>query len=103
MYQTTNDKPVSHLTSKTGRKLRLNTPEQNQAITQSALADEDALPCTDDMLKTVKVGRPRLAESEKKQAVSIRLSPEVMHFFKANGKGWQSRIDDALKEYIASH
>lgn len=94
---------MSHLTSNSGRKLRLNTAEQDQTITNSALADADALPCTDDMLKTVKVGRPRLAESEKKQAVSIRLSPEVMNFFKANGKGWQSRIDDALKEYIASH
>ncbi|KIZ43456.1 MULTISPECIES: BrnA antitoxin family protein [Rhodopseudomonas] len=31
-----------------------------------------------------------------KVAVSIRLSPEVIAFFKAKGPGWQSRIDDAL-------
>jgi uncharacterized protein (DUF4415 family) len=29
--------------------------------------------------------------------VSIRLSPEVVKYFKAKGPGWQSRIDDALR------
>ena len=35
-----------------------------------------------------------------KQAVSLRLSPEVIAFFKAKGKGWQTRIDDALKVFV---
>ncbi len=33
-----------------------------------------------------------------KVAISIRLSPEVIEHFKAGGPGWQSRIDDALKQ-----
>ena len=33
-----------------------------------------------------------------KVAVSIRLSPEVISHFKAKGPGWQSRIDDALRQ-----
>jgi uncharacterized protein (DUF4415 family) len=33
-----------------------------------------------------------------KVAVSIRLSPEVITYFKAKGPGWQSRIDDALRK-----
>ncbi len=33
-----------------------------------------------------------------KVAVSIRLSPEVIEYFKAGGRGWQSRIDEALKK-----
>lgn len=33
-----------------------------------------------------------------KVAVSIRLSPEVIAHFKAGGKGWQSRIDEALRK-----
>ncbi len=32
-----------------------------------------------------------------KQAVSVRLSPEVIAFFKADGAGWQTRMDHALK------
>ena len=33
-----------------------------------------------------------------KVAVSIRLSPEVISYFKAKGPGWQSRIDEALRK-----
>jgi uncharacterized protein (DUF4415 family) len=35
-----------------------------------------------------------------KVAVSIRLSPEVISFFKAKGRGWQSRIDEALRKIV---
>ena len=30
----------------------------------------------------------------------IRLSPEVIDHFKAGGRGWQTRIDEALREWI---
>lgn len=43
-------------------------------------------------------GRPALCESERKVNVSIRLSPEVLAYFKADGAGWQTRINDALRE-----
>jgi uncharacterized protein (DUF4415 family) len=33
-----------------------------------------------------------------KVAVSLRLTREVVERFKADGPGWQSRIDDALKK-----
>lgn len=33
-----------------------------------------------------------------KVPVSIRLSPEVVTYFKAGGPGWQSRIDEALRK-----
>lgn len=32
--------------------------------------------------------------------ICIRLSAEVIEHFKADGPGWQSRIDAALKEWI---
>jgi uncharacterized protein (DUF4415 family) len=38
-----------------------------------------------------------------KQSTTIRLSPEVMTAFKATGAGWQTRIDDALKEWLRTH
>ena len=38
-----------------------------------------------------------------KVPVSIRLSPEVVEYFKASGEGWQTRLDEALKAYIAEH
>jgi hypothetical protein len=37
----------------------------------------------------------------KKKLVSIRLSAEVLEYFKATGDGWQTRIDETLKSKIA--
>ena len=42
------------------------------------------------------VGRPRKAAV--KEAVSIRLDPDVLAHFRAGGPGWQSRINQALRK-----
>ncbi len=48
--------------------------------------------------------KPRgLQKAPTKQATTIRLSPEVMAAFKATGKGWQTRIDAALKDWLKTH
>jgi len=39
----------------------------------------------------------------RKVLLSVRYSPEVVEYFKATGEGWQSRMDEALKEWMASH
>lgn len=36
-----------------------------------------------------------------KRSVTVRFSPEVIDYFRATGDGWQTRIDDALREYVA--
>lgn len=37
------------------------------------------------------------------EAALLRLSPNVMQAFKATGKGWQSRIDAALEDWLKTH
>ena len=39
----------------------------------------------------------------KKVLLSVRYSPEVVEYFKSTGEGWQTRMDEALKEWMASH
>lgn len=39
----------------------------------------------------------------KKVLLSVRYSPEVVEYFKSTGEGWQTRMDEALKEWVASH
>jgi uncharacterized protein (DUF4415 family) len=39
----------------------------------------------------------------KKVLLSMRYSPEVVEYFKSTGEGWQTRMDEALKEWVASH
>ncbi len=38
-----------------------------------------------------------------KISVTVRYSPEVLAYFRATGKGWQTRMDDALKEWLRGH
>jgi uncharacterized protein (DUF4415 family) len=45
-------------------------------------------------------GRPRAAIT--KQKTTLRLSPDVLEQFRATGPGWQTRIDAALKDWLAS-
>lgn len=35
-----------------------------------------------------------------KQLVSVRYSPEVLQYFKATGAGWQTRMNEALLEWV---
>lgn len=38
-----------------------------------------------------------------KEKITVRLSPEVLDYFRSSGAGWQSRLDQALKEYVQEH
>lgn len=38
-----------------------------------------------------------------KERVTLRLSPDVVDYFKAGGSGWQTRLDQALQDYIQEH
>ena len=38
-----------------------------------------------------------------KVPVTVRYSPEVVAYFKATGEGWQTRMNDALQEYVEQH
>lgn len=37
-------------------------------------------------------------KAPKKIPISIRLSPEVIKYYKSTGPGWQGKIDDDLKK-----
>ncbi|MXZ34018.1 MAG: BrnA antitoxin family protein [Acidobacteria bacterium] len=49
---------------------------------------------------SVRRGRPPVARP--KVSPTIRLSRDVIDHFRADGKGWQTRIDEALREWIGS-
>jgi uncharacterized protein (DUF4415 family) len=48
----------------------------------------------------VRRGRPRVASP--KVATTLRLDADVIMHFRAGGAGWQSRMNAALKEWIAA-
>jgi len=63
--------------------------------------DPDAAPLEANGLTLVRRGRPR--KTNPKRQITIRLSPDVVDRFRSFGKGWQTRIDQALKDWLKAH
>ena len=91
------------------RKLKpgtiLPTPAEDAAITAAAMADPDSRPFTDADWERVKplVHRGRPLGSGSKIQVTLRLDVEVLEKFRASGDGWQTRINEALKNWVRTH
>lgn len=76
------------------------TPEEEVAINRGIAADPDTYELGPEEFKRLKrVGRPRLESP--KVAVTIRYDKAVIDAFKADGPGWQTRMNDALKRVVA--
>lgn len=83
----------------------------NKSATATGWTDPDDAPeLTDEFFeqadeyvgeKLVRRGRPRSAEP--KVAVTVRYDVEVLRRFRATGPGWQTRMNDALKDWLRSH
>lgn len=46
--------------------------------------------------KVIRRGRPK--SENPKQAISVRLDPDVIDWFKQSGAGWQTRMNEALRK-----
>ena len=47
-------------------------------------------------------GRPPLPEGTRKESVSVRLSPDILWWLRSTGPGWQSRMEDMLRERMTA-
>lgn len=68
--------------------------------------DPNDLAAVEAFWKDATVRRPGQrgpGKKAKKVLLSVRYSPEVVEYFKSTGEGWQKRMDEALKEWVASH
>ena len=78
----------------TARDMRAvsNNPEWTKGDFAKAKTFDEAFP-------SLRKGRgPNKAPT--KRQVTLRLSPVVLDYFKAEGPGWQSRIDEALVKVV---
>lgn len=65
---------------------------------------KDVLPAKlTSILPKRKRGQRGQQKQPKKILITLRYSPEVVEYFRATGEGWQIRMDNALKEWIAKH
>ncbi|MEY4757683.1 MAG: hypothetical protein RJA34_2581 [Pseudomonadota bacterium] len=96
------------------------TPDEEAAINAGIAADPDAReldaewfakakPASEvlppDVYATLVAKRPRgrPKASETKVFTAIRLDADLLATFKATGKGWQTRVNAALRQFITEH
>ncbi len=88
----------------------MNRPKQ---ITQEDWDAVDSPPLSDAMLQRmqpIQEAHPAMParvrgpqKNPTKIAVSIRLSPDIVAYFKTQGRGWQKTINEILNEYVKNH
>lgn len=79
------------------------TVAEDRAITAAAKRDPDAPPLTPAQLKAMlpmRALRGRPKSENTKLLVSVRYSREVVEYFKSTGDGWQSRMDEVLRQHV---
>lgn len=64
---------------------------------------EDDRPASAAELAAAARKRGRPAGSGGKEQVAIRFDHEVLAAFRASGPGWQTRMNDALKDWLRTH
>ena len=53
------------------------------------------------MTKALQRGRPK--SPSVKQSLTVRYDRDIIDAFKASGRGWQSRMNDALRDWLKTH
>lgn len=78
------------------------TDEEDAAITAAAMADPDTFhPTEENLAKAVfKPFRGRPIGSGQKQQLTVRFDTDVVTAFRTRGKGWQTKMNNALKDWL---
>jgi len=83
----------------------LPTLEEDAIITAAANADPDSRPLNEAQWQAVKslarIGRPKAAVT--KVPTTIRFDPDVLAALKATGAGWQTRVNEAMRDWVNTH
>jgi len=88
--------------SKLKNGLIIPSPEEDAAINRGIASDPDTYELNEKEFKQLKrVGRPK-SDSPKVQ-VAVRYDADILAAFKAGGPGWQTRMNNALREWLKTH
>ncbi len=86
----------------TKRKLIMPTEAEDAAINISIATDSDTFEASPEQFRTAKRGRG-LQKEATKIPINIRLDRDVIDFFRHSGRGWQTKVNEILREYKSTH
>lgn len=86
----------------TSRKSRTDLQRVRQLTDKNMVKDGDAPGWTPEMFARA-VARKGLKAVPKKTLLSLRIDADVIDWFKAQGAGYQSRMNALLRAYMEAH
>ena len=102
--------------SRQQREIIIPTPEEDAAINAGIAEDPDAFEADDEWFATAMPSgeaMPHILEryrrtrgkqkSPTKEQVHIRLDVDIVEHFRSGGRGWQSRLNETLREAVFGH
>jgi uncharacterized protein (DUF4415 family) len=109
--------------TRSGRVLELPSDEEDAAINAGIAADPDNPELGEEWFKQARPAQevlpPEVHEglvalkrrpgqrgpqkAPRKLAVTVRYDAEVVEAFRAGGEGWQTRMNDALRDWLRTH
>lgn len=76
---------------------------QNQLAGIEPEDDEDSPDATVALREAITQRRAGRPLGSNKEQVAIRFDKDVLEAFRATGRGWQTRMNDALKAWLKEH
>jgi uncharacterized protein (DUF4415 family) len=73
-------------------------PDTAEATTAALAQAESFAEAFPDLMEVIRRGRGRPAIANPRKQISLRLDGDVIEKFKSTGKGWQGRVNEALRK-----
>lgn len=103
------------LKTKSGKVVEMPSEEEDAQINAGIAADPDTFEWTEENFKNAVrfdelpvslQNKLRVRGKQKaptKVSITVRFDADVLAAFKSTGSGWQTRMNDALKEWLKDH
>lgn len=83
------------------RKPLIDADGEVRELTKADIARmRPAIEVVPEIVEAWRRSRGRPPKTVTKQQITLRLSPEVLAFFRKQGRGWQTRVDEVLSRYV---
>jgi len=84
-------------------KLHIPTPAEDAAIQRGIDSDPDTFVPSDAQFTQMRRRGGRPKSEQPKVALTVRYDADIIERFRATGEGWQTRMNNALREWLATH